>query len=456
MNTADCDNARPLFSGNVLYFIIFRLCFNCRFYYPVLSILFVDFGLTLAQYSYLNVAWAVAIVLCEVPSGALADVWGRRNLVILSSFLMFIEMSVMAFAPVGEAVAILFPVFLINRVISGIAEAAASGADEALAYDSICAEDSKDKWPEVLERLSKLSSLLMGAAMLIGAFIYDANSMNNVLMFIGLEGSLQPEDTLKFPLYLTWLLSFGAIFAAFKLDDPKDREPKDPNQSQWSLLKETFPQTVGTAKWIFSKKLVFVTILAAFLFDSVVRMMMTLSSNFFRLVSIPEYLFGAIGLVMSASGFFSATVAKHCVHRFSALQNAFLLFGWTLLNLVLMSFAWDYVGAFFMLLLGMGFGFLNFLLSHYLNEATPSERRATVLSFKGLALNLGYGAIGILYAQVLAHLRQTPEIKALTDDKVVEDAVMQGSLPYFVPYFVGGFVLLLLYIAWIRPKKTEA
>lgn len=419
----------------------------------MLSILFVDFGLTLAQYSYLNVAWALAIVLCEVPSGALADVWGRRNLVMLSSCLMFIEMSVMVFAPVGEAVALLFPIFLINRVISGVAEAAASGADEALAYDSICERDAKDMWPDVLERLSKLSSLLMGFAMLVGAFVYDSQSMNKVAAILGMGSNLEAEDTLKFPLILTWLLSFGALFAAFKLDDPKDREEKDP--SQWKVLKATFPQTIDTAHWIFSKKFVFITILAAFLFDSVVRMLMTLSSNYFRLVAIPEYLFGVMGLVMSASGYFSASVAKACVKRFSALQNCFLLFAWILLHLVLMSFAWDYVGALFMMLLGMGFSFLNFILSHYLNDATPSHRRATVLSFKGLALNIGYGAIGILYAQVLALQRGSSEVQALSGDKVIENAVMKGSLPYFIPYFVGGFLLLLLYIAWIRPKKPS-
>jgi MFS family permease len=416
----------------------------------------VDFGLTLAQYSYLNVAWAVAIVLFEVPSGALADVWGRRNLVILSSFLMFIEMSVMVFAPVGDSIGFLFPLFLLNRVISGIAEAAASGADEALAYDSICENNAKELWPDVLERLSKLSSLLMGAAMLIGAFVYDSGSLNTVLGWLGTSWILTPEMTLKFPLILTWTLSLGAIYAAIKMNDPKDKEVAGENNGRWTLFSAAFQQTLETAKWIFSKKLVFVTILAAFLFDSVVRMMMTLSSNFFRLIQIPEYMFGALGLVMSASGFVSASVARKCVSRFSALQNMGLLFVWTLAHLVLMSFAWDYWGALFMMLLGMGFGFLNFMLSHYLNDSTPSDKRATVLSFKGLALNLGYGAIGLLYAQVLAHLRNVApsEMGASSGGLAVEDWVMKGSLAYFAPYFVVGFIVLLLYIYIIRPKKA--
>ena len=48
----------------------------------------------------------------------------------------------------------LFSLFLINRIISGFAEAAASGADEALAYDSLKAAGQESRWGDVLERFS--------------------------------------------------------------------------------------------------------------------------------------------------------------------------------------------------------------------------------------------------------------------------------------------------------------
>ena len=59
--------------ANLNRFILFRLFFNARFYYPVFTILFLDYGLTLEQFSILNLVWALTIVLAEVPSGALAD-----------------------------------------------------------------------------------------------------------------------------------------------------------------------------------------------------------------------------------------------------------------------------------------------------------------------------------------------------------------------------------------------
>ncbi|MFW5811251.1 MAG: MFS transporter, partial [Thermodesulfobacteriota bacterium] len=85
----------PFSIRNVRLFIAFRIFFNARFYYPVFTILFLDFGLTLEQFALLNAAWAASIVLLEVPSGALADTMGRRNLLVATGVLMVAEMALL-------------------------------------------------------------------------------------------------------------------------------------------------------------------------------------------------------------------------------------------------------------------------------------------------------------------------------------------------------------------------
>ena len=42
---------------------------------------------------------------------------------------------------------------------------------------------------------------------------------------------------------------------------------------------------------------------------------------------------------------------------------------------------------------------MNYLASRYLNEEAPSDKRATVLSFRGLSTNVSYGAVSC-YTQV--------------------------------------------------------
>ena len=48
---------------------------------------------------------------------------------------MTLEMLLLAIVPIGSSW--VFPALLLNRILSGAAEAFASGADEALAFDSL-------------------------------------------------------------------------------------------------------------------------------------------------------------------------------------------------------------------------------------------------------------------------------------------------------------------------------
>src|SRR5262245_60770726 len=123
---------------NVRLFIAFRVLFNSRFYYAVFAVMFLDYGLSVEQFALLNVVWAFSIVLLEVPLGAVADHIGRKKTIVAASFLMVLEMCLLAFAPFGNP-GLLFAMFVGNRILSGAAEACASGADEALAYDSLVA-----------------------------------------------------------------------------------------------------------------------------------------------------------------------------------------------------------------------------------------------------------------------------------------------------------------------------
>ena len=79
---------KSLADRNCRQFVLFRVLFNSRFYYPVLAILFIDLGLSATQYTLLNFAWAIVIVLAEVPSGVMADRIGRRPLVVAAGMCM--------------------------------------------------------------------------------------------------------------------------------------------------------------------------------------------------------------------------------------------------------------------------------------------------------------------------------------------------------------------------------
>ena len=93
---------------NARTFILYRILFRARFYYPVFTLLFLDFGLSLSQFAILNSIWALTIVLFEIPLGGLADTIGRRKIVILSAILLNIELLVWLLLLFMEVIPYLF------------------------------------------------------------------------------------------------------------------------------------------------------------------------------------------------------------------------------------------------------------------------------------------------------------------------------------------------------------
>ncbi|WP_321367431.1 MFS transporter [uncultured Desulfuromusa sp.] len=447
------DTGLPPFKiHNVRMFIIFRVLFNARFYYPVFSILFLDFGLTLSQFAILNAVWAATIVICEVPSGALADTIGRRNLLVFAGILMVIEVAIWAFVP-RTNLTLLFWVFVLNRILSGMAEAAASGADEALAYDSLQQEGHIDDWGRVLERQVQVQAIGFFIAMTLGGVIYDPQLMQKGADFLGLGLVITREQTLRLPIYFTLITAVFVLVTTLRMQEVGGRVHRSKQQSR-KAIHDSLCLVWEAGRWIFRTPFVLGMMLFGLLYDSVVRMIVTMSSQYYRIIEIPEALFGVLGSVVALFGFFIPGIARRLCAQRSALFN--LLFNGVLIliGLVGMSLVWPKVGVLPALVLFSSLYFVGFFLSHYLNRAASSERRATVLSFKGLFLNLGYGGIGILYSLLLARLRgqitSGPETIA---GEAVKNIVFIDSLPWFGWYFtICLTVLLLLFAKSLRSK----
>ena len=406
--------------SNIPLFIAFRVLFNARWYYPVLAVLFIDFGLTIEQYALLNVAWAAAIVGLEVPSGALADSLGRKRMVVFAAALMVIEMMLFAFAPRGASW--LFWVFLVNRVLSGAAEASASGADEALAYDSLAAEGRADEWPGVLERLMRWQSGGFFVAMLFGGAVYDAHTWQ----WLGIP--LSQETTMRFPIYLTLLNAVLCLLVTLRLREPGAARTHASSGATWRA-------TLAAGRWILQTPTALVVILAGLCFDSIIRLFLTLGGNYYRLIKLPEASFGLIGSGFALIGFFTPPLSKWLVAHGSKRTNFSLIAGLTLAGLIGITFAWPGWGVLLVAPFGIAMSMSGFFVSHYLNEAvTDSAQRATVLSFRGLAFNLAYGAVGLLFAGLSHSLSGAGN----------QEAIFAQTLHWLPWYFVGTLIALAL------------
>ena len=441
---------------NVRMFIAFRVFFNARFYYPIFTILFLDFGLTIEQFAVLNAVWAATIVLFEVPSGALADIMGRRNLLVTTGLLMIAEMAVLCFVPLDN-MALVFYAFLLNRILSGTAEAAASGADEALAYDSLKASGLEDSWPRVLEMQMRYQSMGYIAAMTVGAAVYDPALMQHAAGLLGLDVAIDQRTTLRFPLYLCLLMAGLTLYTTLRMREATDRRNDCPAVEACgrSLVSAT-RLTLQAGRWILQTPFPLVVISAGMIMDNVIRMAITLSSQYYRLIHLPEGTYGLIGSGLALMGLFIPRLGMWFVRHVSPASNFLLLTGLTVAGLFGLTWFIPYAGLIPVAVLYGVMMFLNFFLSHYLNRITDSRRRATVLSFKGLSINLAYGLAGLLYSGVVALERYRLRVSSpenLTGS--VDDSVFMSSINWFPWYFLVLVTVFICFALWRLRNRRE-
>lgn len=443
----------PFNIPNVRRFVAFRALFNARFYYPVFTILFLDFGLSLSQFALLNVVWAATIVLLEVPSGALADLLGRRNLLVFSGALMVVEMTVLCLVPKGQP-NWLFAAFLVNRVLSGTAEAAASGADEALAYDSLKHEGDVRDWGRVLEVQMRVQSTAFIVVMTVGAAVYDPRLMQWLADGLGLSLSITREMTLRFPVYLTLVSAVLTLMTTLGMREtsPPAAQSSPLAEGCRSSMAGAFRLTLDAGQWIFKTPFALMVILAGLLFDHVIRMLITMNSQYYRLIHLPEASFGLIGSAMAGLGLFVPRMARLLALKHSPGFNLGLLAVVALLGLLGMTRFWPVIGLLPTVILMAVMQATHFLVSHYLNGITDSEQRATVLSFKGLSFNLAYGLIGLLYSLLLQALGGGPGGQGAVSEASRKDAVFVLSIDWFPVYFVFLTACLVAYAGRSRRK----
>ncbi len=130
---------------------------------PVFVPLLQGYGLSMSQVLQTQALFALTVAIFEVPSGYLADIWGRRRAVIVGSLLN-------GFGFLSLLWADSFVDFLVYEVLLGLGFSLISGADLALLCDSetILAERGEGGGAGASKSLSRLIAIEAGASGVAG------------------------------------------------------------------------------------------------------------------------------------------------------------------------------------------------------------------------------------------------------------------------------------------------
>ncbi|MGC6423774.1 MAG: MFS transporter [Lentimonas sp.] len=446
MSVADKEN---IALKNIRSFTLFRMFFSARFYYPVYALMFFHYGVELDKFALLNALWAASIVLLEIPSGALADTVGRRNLLIFGAVCMVIEMGVLLVAPIGGG-AWLFTLFAINRVLSGAAEAAVSGADEALVYDSMKAAGIESRWGHVMERVQRDTSLAFFFAMMVGAACYDPAMVNAVLKIFGSAQFVVQEQLVKVPIFLTFLSGIVVLLMALRMKEARYEHELTTRET----LSKSWSRTQAAAKWIWLTPLPFGIILAAMVIDSTVRQFLTLASEYWNVIQLPIASYGLIGSGMALMGVFVPRLARYLSEGGTPLRSFLITVTAVFVGLYGLAMAIPFWGILPAVFLYASIQLTGYFVSIYLNKAAPSEQRATVLSFRGLATNFAYGAVSILYSGLILALQAKHEADLDLKPEHFQPVVFVDSLSWFPLCFLVSVAAIFM-IHRVRFRKGD-
>jgi MFS family permease len=156
---------REKLQRNIPVLFVFSFFWLSMVILPVIVPFFASKGLSLTQVYYLQAIFASVVVICEIPSGYIADVLGRKNALVVGSLFHGIGFSLLYFVD-DFAGLVLFEAML------GIGLSLLSGADLSLLYDSqeALGQSPKEKTKGIANmRFAK--SIGEGMAALLGGFL---------------------------------------------------------------------------------------------------------------------------------------------------------------------------------------------------------------------------------------------------------------------------------------------
>lgn len=349
--------SKDVWRRNVRLMYVWRALTMMHFFAGALVPFFTDWGgLTLPQLFLLQAWFFLWIFLLEVPTGAVADRWGRKASIMCANICLLIATAIYAS---GKGL----PRFLLAEVIWAASAALASGADEAMVYDSLKAagEESRSK-----KALATLASFDIGAI----AFAAPVGSL------------IAARWGLRAPMALMLVPFSLGLLVCLSLKEPPDGE---------GAAKPGYREVLERGVRYFASH----KPLRALAFDSVTIWMLSFMTVWLFQPRLKE-----LGVGVAVYGFVTAAMTLSQIAILSNPDRIEKFFGgargyltWSAvipgLAFLALPFATDPWAASALFVLIPAFGLSrSVVISNYMNKHIDSAKRATVLSTVGMGRQL--------------------------------------------------------------------
>jgi MFS family permease len=347
-------NVRKLYAIRFFYnlipaYVIERLFWEAR-------------GMSIQMVVYTEIIFALTVVLLEVPTGIMADKWGRKHMMILCAFLGCIEFLLLLYAEE-------FWHFALVVFLAAIGMSASSGAETALLYDSLLAEGKESSFEKYLGRLQAVDIISITIAALCGSV-------------------LASHYGFEFNYWISFISMLVALFVTCSLIEPRQQVDEDehiPIRVYLTASVQIFKENKG----------ILLVLLSGMVTGAAISFLDEFWQIYLDRLDIPLLYFGlfsaATFLVRLPGNLFAYKLKDHFSYRLLILMITGFMTG----GFIYISIIYDVSSLGVIFIICLFAGIIEPLAAGYLHHRVGSSMRATVGSFQSLGENVVLIGIGL-------------------------------------------------------------
>ncbi len=361
---------------NIIKYYLFNFFNGLQFTGPIFVLYLLSNHLTLTQVAILSSIQAIIIGFFEIPSGAIADIFGKKKTLIFAGIVGLGGSIVYAFN-------YSFIGFIIADILWGLFLSFKSGADSAWLYDTL----KNLKLEKNFKKISGRGNLIMGISMFLSQGAITLFAVENYRIAFLL---MIPVSALILLTFLTY------------------KEPKV-SRKQINNASEILTHTISSLKIIIKNK--FLNCLFIFLIlESIVgsTYYFLLLQPYLELIKYPIALLGILwaitGLLTGIGSYFSSPIENKLGKKIIIYTAPLIIFS----PILILGLTNSLVIAIISILFAQfTIGIYYVIFEDYIHQKVESTRRATILSSKNFLRNIFlvvfYPIIGLIADKMSIH-----------------------------------------------------
>ena len=350
---------------------IYTIGMNMILVLPVLLPYYRDqMGIGFREFMIGEACFAAVIVLCDVPTGWISDVWQRKHAQGLGIFFLILGYSCLL---IGKS----FLMAVIAQSVIGIGIGLCNGTNTALLYDSLMSVGREGEYRKREGRRQAMCMYTVAIASIVGSLIYHVH--HQLPLIIELGGLV------------------CALVASCMLDEPERHRRRPERHPVLDILATIKFAVHGHVE------IGFVILAAAALFSST-KIIMWSQQPYYMQLHVPEAWYGAL----MAVGFVLSGLSSHLSHLLDGrITAAKALAGIWIAGVLVCLGASAHLGWSGIALLMLGgsciYGIAQPRINEVINKNIDSSRRATVLSTQSTMVSLFFIPLSTVMGAVSKH-----------------------------------------------------